>query len=121
MYTRRLGRSVLGYVHPEVRREHAGLCTPWYRQVYTTRVYVPVYHPGYTMRHTHHPWSYSAVSTPRTVLGRGVPGLKEENSYGHEAHRGPGSPKGVRKRGPLCAEFSRFSRKNRMKDWITIG
>jgi len=48
-------------------------------------------------------------------------GLRFENSYDPEAHRGPSSPKGVRVRRACCAELLRSPREERMDDRIDEG
>ena len=74
-----------------------GICTPVLPWVY--------HRPSYCS------WSYSAVSTSTCGAGRRGPGLNEEDSYSHEAHRGSQAPISVRDVIPFCAELLLLSRR----------
>ena len=99
---------------------HGG-CTirvPWW--VYTSLVYAPSHHPGYTSLSSH-PGTQAATWSSRLHAGREQPGLSPENSYGHEAHSPLPGPKGVTVVILLCALLLRLSWKKGSNDRIEQG
>ena len=97
--------------------------------IYTTRVYRRcTYHGVYL---SIPPWVYHGVHPTHrwsTVYGWGAlitrrrgPGLNIENNMVNVREEGLPEPKGVRVGRVGCAEFFRFSRENKVEDWIDEG
>ena len=94
-----------------------GYMPPWYMHLYTTLVYTPVYHPGYTSL-------TSVLPVPTLALAHHeatMPWALHGNIPWVEASRDPKVNKGVMRGIALCAELFPLSPTNRMKDWIDGG